>query len=77
MNKITVKGHAFGLDACLWSLAGAAVGDRRGLGSGFVIDPDEDIKLNKYYDDDLWEDRLPEVPAWSRNRELPSGFRRV
>ena len=76
VNKVTCKGGGYGLDACLWSQAGGK-DERRGLGSGHCVDPSEEIKLNKYYDDALWEDRLPETPAWSRNIELPDDIRRV
>ena len=33
---------------------------QRGLGLGELIDPEEVIELNKYYDDDLWDDGLTE-----------------
>ena len=56
VNKVCWKnGH--GLDACIWSQTGGA--ERRGLGGGGGIDPKEDIKLNKYYDDSQWDDELP------------------
>lgn len=58
VDKITWKREKFGLDACRWSQAGGAV--RRGLGLGELIDPEEVIKLNRYYDDDLWDDGLTE-----------------
>jgi len=58
VNKVACKGGGYGLDACLWSQAGG-IGERRGLGSGYCVDPSEEIKLNKYYDDSLWDDRLP------------------
>lgn len=75
INKILRKGGFYGLDACLWSQAG--IDERRGLGSGKLIDPAETIKLNKYYDDSLWDDQLPPEPTWSRNIELPDDLRRV
>lgn len=60
VNKVTWKGdRRYGLEACRWSQAGGDV--RRGLGPGWQIDPAEDIQLNKFYDDSLWKDRLPEV----------------
>ncbi len=59
VGKITWKRGPFGLDACRWSQSGSA--ERRGLGSGELIDPSERIELNKYYDDELWDDGgLPE-----------------
>lgn len=57
ITKVTWKSTPFGMDACLWSQSGGGV--RRGLGMGTRIDPDENIKLNKYYDDSLWDDALP------------------
>jgi len=76
VNKVTTKGNTFGLDAALWSQSGHP-DERRGLGSGLIVDPSEDIKLNKYYDDSLWDDRLPETPAWTRNIELPEDVLRI
>lgn len=61
VNKITWKRKGFGLDACRWSQAGGSV--RRGLGAGILIDPEEAIELNKYYDDELWDDSLKERPT--------------
>ena len=58
-SKVTWKRTGFGLDACRWSQSG----ERRGLGNGVLIDPNEKIELNKYYDDSLWDDRLPEQPT--------------
>ena len=75
VNKVTRKGGTYGLDACLWSQSGGD--ERRALGAGERIDPSEKILLNKYYDDALWDDRLPETPAWSRNIEIPGDIRRV
>ncbi|MDA8637738.1 hypothetical protein N9L49_03895 [Rhodospirillales bacterium] len=60
INKITWKRTGFGLDACRWSQAGGLT--RRGLGSGILIPPEETIELNKYFDDDLWDDKLKESP---------------
>jgi len=48
-----------GLAACRWAQAGGSV--RRALSSGTRIRPSEDIRLNKYYDDSLWGDSLPET----------------
>jgi len=39
---------------------------RRAVGSGVQIPPDEPIKLNRYYDDSLWDDRLPDEPTGVR-----------
>ncbi|HSG71882.1 MAG TPA: hypothetical protein VLA12_15810 [Planctomycetaceae bacterium] len=65
LSKITTHGkQRLGLDACLWSQSGGA--QRRGLGPGYLIDPEERIELNKYYDDTLWDDRLPEVATGVR-----------
>ncbi len=64
VDKVTWKRGKFGLDACRWSQAGGK--ERRGLGSGELIDPKEKIKLNKYYDDSLWDDRLPKEPTGVR-----------
>ena len=75
MNKVTWKDNIFGLDACLWSQSGGE--ERRGLGSGELIDPSEKIELNKYYDDSLWDDSLPETPAWDRNIEPPLHLKRL
>lgn len=65
VGKVTWKRGAFGLDACIWSQSG---GDqRRGLGSGELINPSEKIELNKYYDDSLWnDDGLPEESTGGR-----------
>lgn len=52
------------LHACQWYLAGAA--ERRGLGSGNIIDPNEKIELNECYDDTLWGDGLSETPTGVR-----------
>lgn len=54
VDKITWNRRGLGLHACLWSQAGGT--ERRGLGSGILIDPKEKIELNKYYDDSLWDD---------------------
>jgi len=75
VNKVTRKGGTYGLDACLWSQSGGD--ERRALGAGERIDPSEKILLNKYYDDALWDDRLPVTPAWSRNIEPPGDIRRL
>jgi hypothetical protein len=65
LSKVTTFGkRRFGLDACRWSQAGG--GERRGLGPGVLIDPGEKINLNKYYDDSLWDDRLPDEPTGVR-----------
>ena len=65
VGKITWKRGPFGLDACRWSQSGGEV--RRGLGSGELIDPNEKIELNKYYDDSLWDDAgLPDEPKGPR-----------
>jgi DNA-binding Lrp family transcriptional regulator len=58
VDKVTWKRTGLGLDACRWSQAGC--NERRGLGDGRVINPGEKIELNKYYDDSLWDDRLPD-----------------
>ncbi len=73
-NKVTARGNAIGLDACRWSQAGGD--ERRGLGGGELIDPSEKIELKKYYIDSLWDDRLPETPAWDRNIEPPPHLKR-
>lgn len=65
LSKVTALGkRRFGLDACRWSQAGGS--KRRGLGPGTLIDPNTTIKLNKYYDDTLWSDHLPDVPTGVR-----------
>ena len=61
VNKVTWKRSDYGLDACRWSQSGGT--ERRGLGSGARIDSKEKIELNRYYDDTLWDDRLPERPT--------------
>lgn len=61
VDKITWKRQRFGLHACQWSQAGGT--ERRGLGSGILIDPSEKIELNKYYDDTLWDDGYRTVPC--------------
>lgn len=61
VDKITWKRYGFGLHACQWSQAGGV--ERRGLGSGTLIDPSEKIELNKYYDDALWDDGYSSVPV--------------
>jgi hypothetical protein len=59
VGKITWKRGPYGLDACRWSQTGGK--ERRGLGSGELIDPSEEIGLNKYYNDELWDDEgLPD-----------------
>jgi hypothetical protein len=60
VNKVLWKGNYVGLDACIWSQTGGVV--RRAV-NGKLIDPSADIRLNKYYDDTLWDDRLPDVPT--------------
>lgn len=60
VDKITWKRQGFGLHACQWSQAGGA--ERRGLGSGILIEPNEKIELNKYYDDTLWDDGFKSEP---------------
>ncbi|MEQ8667053.1 MAG: hypothetical protein RIC16_15140 [Rhodospirillales bacterium] len=65
VNKVTWKRTGFGLDACRWSQAGQPA-RRNGLGNGQLIDPSEPIKLNKYYDDSLWDDCLPDEPTGCR-----------
>ncbi|MEQ8667059.1 MAG: hypothetical protein RIC16_15175 [Rhodospirillales bacterium] len=65
VNKVTWKRTGFGLDACRWSQAGQPE-RRNGLGTGELIDPTEKIALNKYYDDSLWDDRLPDEPTGCR-----------
>ncbi len=64
VNKVTSKGNCVGLDACLWSQYGGEI--RRAVGPGIQIPREEAIKLNKYYDDTLWDDRLPEEPTGVR-----------
>tara|TARA_R110000824_G_scaffold268080_1_gene456775 strand:+ start:489 stop:1106 length:618 start_codon:yes stop_codon:yes gene_type:complete len=64
VNKVTSKGNCVGLDACLWSQDGGEI--RRAVGPGIQIPREEAIKLNKYYDDTLWDDRLPEEPTGVR-----------
>lgn len=63
-NKVTWKSWDTGLDACLWSQNGGDT--RRAVGPGIQIPRDEVIKLNKYYDDTLWDDRLPDAPTGVR-----------
>ena len=60
VNKVTWKRSRLGLDACRWSQAGQAIGERRGLDGGRPFPADEEVTFNKYYDDDLWDDSLPE-----------------
>lgn len=66
LGKVTTFGkQRFGLDACCWSQAGGNV--RRAVGPGIQIPRDQPIKLNKYYDDSLWNDAgLPEEPTGVR-----------
>tara|TARA_R110002073_G_scaffold329751_1_gene512714 strand:+ start:727 stop:1272 length:546 start_codon:yes stop_codon:yes gene_type:complete len=64
VDKVTWKRTGYGLDACRWSQSGGA--ERRGLGSGVLIDPNIKIEFNKYYDDALWDDRLPDEPTGVR-----------
>lgn len=60
MNKVVWNGdRRYGLDACRWSQAGGKI--RRSLGGGRPVDPGADIQLNKYYDDSLWDDNLPQI----------------
>lgn len=66
INKVTWKRTGYGLDACRWSQAGGM--ERRGLGAGQVIAPNEKIALNKYYDDSLWDDRLPAKSTMKHRR---------
>lgn len=66
VNKITWKSTGYGLDACLWSQSGGEV--RRALGAGSRVDPEENIQLNKYYDDSLWNDALPEESTMRHKR---------
>lgn len=65
VNKITWKRTGFGLDACRWSQAGQP-SRRNGLGNGELIDTALHITLNKYYDDSLWDDCLPDEPTGCR-----------
>tara|TARA_R110000772_G_scaffold49123_6_gene112814 strand:+ start:127514 stop:128137 length:624 start_codon:yes stop_codon:yes gene_type:complete len=64
VNKVTTKSNCVGLDAALWSQNGGDV--RRGIGPGLQFPRDEVVKLNKYYDDTLWDDRLPDEPTGVR-----------
>ena len=64
VNKITWKQYSCGLDACIWSQGGGDT--RRAVDPGVQIPPDEPIKFNKYYDDSLWDDRLPDEPTGAR-----------
>jgi hypothetical protein len=57
-SKITRRGGSAGLDAVLWSQTGGVV--RRSIGGGYPSAPTPLVQLNKYYDDSLWDDRLPE-----------------
>lgn len=66
VNKVTWNRKSYGLDACRWSQAGGK--ERRGLGSGILIDPKEKIELNKYYDDTLWDDDLPTESTMKHDR---------
>ena len=65
VNKVTWKRTGFGLDACRWSQSDRDK-TRHGLGAGVLIDPAEKIELNKYYDDSLWGDCLPDEPTGCR-----------
>lgn len=58
LNKVTWKRSKVGLDAARWSQMGQPT-VRNGIGNGELIGPAKRIELNKYYDDDLWDDRLP------------------
>jgi hypothetical protein len=58
LGKVTRYG-SLGLDASIWSQTGGVI--RRSLSGGPPLDPAAKITLNKYYDDSLWEDRLPPV----------------
>ena len=50
ITKVTTFGkRRYGLDACRWSQSGGK--ERRGIGAGELIDPNEKIELNKYYED--------------------------
>ena len=65
VNKVTWKTWDTGLDACIWSQSGGET--RRAVGPGIQIPRDEPVKLNKYYDDDLWDDDgLPEESSGVR-----------
>ncbi len=64
VNKVSRRQTGAGLEACRWSQAGGS--ERRGLGPGVLVDPAEEIELNKYYDDSLWDDRLPLEPTGPR-----------
>ena len=57
-KKVTWLKGSRGLDAVLWSQTGGVV--RRSFG-GYPISTEHPSQLNKYYDDSLWDDRLPEV----------------
>jgi len=37
------------------------------MGAGFLIDPEEKIDHNKYYDDSLWDDGLPPESTMTHN----------
>lgn len=54
-------GGYLGLAACRWSQMGGPV--RRTVHGGRPIDPAANIRLNKYYDNALWKDRLPDGPT--------------
>ncbi len=60
-RKITWGETGYGLAACRWSQSGGPV--RRIITGSKPIDPSEDIRLNKYYDDAGWDDRLPDEPT--------------
>jgi hypothetical protein len=59
-NPSTRDGGYYGLAACRWSQMGGPV---RRTADGSLISPEADIRLNKYYDNSLWEDRLPDQPT--------------
>lgn len=68
VGKITWKRGCYGLESCIWSQGGGNT--RRALGVGIRIPPERPIKLNKYYDDTLWDDRLPAEPTGARVEQL-------
>jgi hypothetical protein len=61
IRKVTWKNKYFGLAASRWSQMGGPV--RRTVSGGKPIPPEADIRLNKYYDNSLWDDQLPDLPT--------------
>lgn len=56
-----LRSGCYGLAACRWSQMGGPV--RRAVWGRRPIPPEAKIELNKYYDDSLWGDGLPDSPT--------------